>query len=102
MRDLEVNHWGQIFMTGFTIQTVGHTNISKDGARVINMSKKKDLNLSTKEWLEIVVCSFLLMAVFLLKYVFPDNKIINNYFSGFYQIIWVVVILLYVFKSSRK
>jgi hypothetical protein len=69
---------------------------------VINMSKKKDLKLSTKEWLEIVVCSVLLMAVFLLKYVFPENKIVANYFSGFYQIVWVAVIMLYILKSSRR
>lgn len=65
-------------------------------------NRKNNVNLSARQWLEIVVWCVLLLSVFLLKYIFPEKEFIRKFFSGYFQIFWIVILFYFLANMGKS
>lgn len=42
----------------------------------------------------------LIIAILMLKYIFPNNEFVMKYFSGFFALVWLALILVLIFITG--
>jgi|GEM_PF-1385627 len=74
----------------------------------IEKEKKKAIKLTPLDIVELMVGGIILLTLFSIKYVFPNNPFVNKWFSGFsgFALIVVFFICIYIYdlkiRKKRK